>query len=61
MIQGAEQSGDVERSVIRRRIRGAESEAAADVLLGAGIDQVRVLDEGFDVWLARGYPSASGP
>ncbi|MEE9384072.1 MAG: rhodanese-like domain-containing protein, partial [Nannocystaceae bacterium] len=38
----------------------AESEAAADVLLDAGFDKVRVLDEGFRVWQERGYPTESG-
>ncbi|TPV94508.1 MAG: hypothetical protein B7733_14800 [Myxococcales bacterium FL481] len=38
----------------------AESEAAADVLLGAGFTNVRVLDEGFNVWVERGYPTAAG-
>lgn len=39
----------------------AESEAAADVLLGAGFANVRVLDEGFNVWVERGYPTVAGP
>lgn len=38
----------------------AESEALADGLIDAGLDRVRVLDEGFNVWLERGYPSESG-
>ena len=38
----------------------AESEAAADALLNAGFTNVRVLDEGFNVWTERGYPTVSG-
>ncbi|TPV97307.1 MAG: hypothetical protein B7733_00220 [Myxococcales bacterium FL481] len=38
----------------------AESEALADGLIAEGLQRVRVLDEGFRVWLDRGYPSSSG-
>lgn len=39
----------------------AESGQAADALRKAGWSKVRVLDEGFFVWKARGYPTRSGP
>jgi len=39
----------------------AESSALAQKLLGAGFTKVAVLDEGFPVWKARGYPTRTGP
>ncbi|TPV93493.1 MAG: hypothetical protein B7733_20185 [Myxococcales bacterium FL481] len=39
----------------------AASEAAADALFAAGYSQVRVLDEGLDLWIELGYPTEAGP
>lgn len=39
----------------------AASEAAADALLDSGYTQVRVLDEGLDLWVELGYPIETGP
>ncbi len=39
----------------------AASEAVANVLLSEGYDKVKVLDEGYDAWVAAELPVSTGP